>query len=35
MKKINLVLLLIGIVSFNPTLAINKKGKKGQKRGKV
>ena len=24
MKKINLVLLLIGIISFNPTLAINK-----------
>jgi len=34
MKKINLVLLLIGIVSFNPTLAINKKGKKDKKEAK-
>ena len=31
MKKIKLVLLLIGIVSFNANLAIDKKGKKDKK----
>ena len=34
MKKIKLVVLLIGILSFNPTLAINKKGKKDKKETK-
>ena len=34
MKKINLVLILIGILSFNPTLAINKKDKKVKKETK-